>query len=93
MRDTIELAREADCQHINLTGDYAKSVERLKAFEALVRADEREEANCRANASWTLMCEKMVAIEREQCAKVFDGKVGQADLRDIAGFIRNRGNT
>jgi hypothetical protein len=36
------MAREADCQHINLTGDYAKSVERLKAFEALVRADQRE---------------------------------------------------
>jgi hypothetical protein len=44
----------------------------LKAFEALVRADEREETNRRANASWTLMCEKMVAAERETCAKVCD---------------------
>jgi hypothetical protein len=26
---------------------------------------EREEANAKANASWTLMCKKMVAIERE----------------------------
>jgi hypothetical protein len=33
------------------------------------------------------------ADEREACAKVFDGKVGQADLRDIAAFIRARGNT
>lgn len=31
-----------------------------------------EEANARANASWTLMCKKMVAIEREACAKVCD---------------------
>ena len=42
MDKTLDMAREADCQHINLTGDYAKSVERLKQFEALVRADERE---------------------------------------------------
>jgi hypothetical protein len=33
------------------------------------------------------------ADEREACAKFFDGKVGQADLRDIAAAIRNRGNT
>ncbi len=29
--------------------------------------------------------------EREACAKVFEGKVGQADLRDIATAIRARG--
>jgi hypothetical protein len=33
------------------------------------------------------------ADEREVIAKVFEGKVGQADLRDIAAFIRARGNT
>ena len=31
------------------------------------------------------------AAEREACAKLFDGKVGQADLRDIAAAIRARG--
>jgi len=31
-----------------------------------------EEANAKANASWTLMCKKMVAIEREACARVCD---------------------
>jgi hypothetical protein len=31
-----------------------------------------EEANAKANASWTLMCKKMVAIEREACAKVVE---------------------
>jgi len=37
--------------------------------------------------------DKAVAAEREACAKVFDGKVGQADLRDIAAAIRARGVT
>jgi hypothetical protein len=42
----------------------------IKAFAHLVAAKATEEANARANASWTLMCKKMVAIEREACAKV-----------------------
>jgi len=37
--------------------------------------------------------DKAIADEREACAKVFDGKVGQADLRDIAAAIRARGVT
>ena len=41
----------------------------LHHFANLVAAKEREEANARANASWTLMCKKMVDIEREACAK------------------------
>jgi len=36
-------------------------------FAHLVAAKSTEEANAKANASWTLMCEKMVAIEREAC--------------------------
>jgi hypothetical protein len=60
----------------------------LALFETLVRADEREEANCRANASWTLMCEKMVVAEREACAKVCDDYFG---FNAIADAIRARG--
>ena len=37
--DIIRLAREADCQHVNLTGDHAKAVERLTRFSTLVIAD------------------------------------------------------
>jgi hypothetical protein len=33
----------------------------------------------------------VAAAEREATAKFFDGKVGQADLRDIAAAIRARG--
>jgi hypothetical protein len=68
-------------------------IERFKAFDALVRADEREETNRRANASWTLMCEKMVAAEREACAKVCDAADKSTHPADLADAIRNRGNT
>jgi hypothetical protein len=40
----------------------------------LVEEKVTEKANARANASWTLMCKKMVAIEREACAKVCESQ-------------------
>ena len=40
------------------------------AFAKLVAEKATEEANARANASWTLMCKKMVAFEREACANL-----------------------
>ena len=42
----------------------------LERFAELVREEAIAETNARANASWTLMCEKMVAIEREACAEL-----------------------
>ena len=42
----------------------------LEAFATLVR----EDANAKANASWTLMCEKMVAIERERIANWYESE-------------------
>lgn len=44
----------------------------IERFAQLVAEKATEAANARANASWTLMCEKMVAAEREACAKVCD---------------------
>ena len=52
----------------------------LKAFAKLVREEATAEANARANASWTLMCEKMVAIEREACVKVCEEYDGEYDI-------------
>ncbi len=50
MRDTIDMAREAgakDWQKMNSDVEYLMSADALKAFEALVRADEREAClNC-----------------------------------------------
>ncbi len=100
MRDTIDMAREAG---FNLEQGFLLRVtgidEDLKRFEALVRADEREETNSRANASWALMCEKMVAAEREACAKVCDSYVDSSSdheagtAMNIQDAIRARGNT
>jgi hypothetical protein len=72
MKTTIDMAREAGAIHIHKQPKEFAIVgnDLIKAFEALVREDEREETNRRANASWTLMCEKMIASEREACAKV-----------------------
>jgi len=65
------------------------------AFANLVAAKATEEANAKANASWTLMCKKMVAIEREACAKVTDEHAQQVLEHNfsklIAHNIRARG--
>jgi regulator of sigma D len=73
--------------------------DRAKAFEAfakLVEEKATEEANARANASWTLMCKKMVAFEREACAKVCDELSDKHTWEgcyaaECAGAIRARG--
>ena len=72
--EIIEMARQADIKHrTNIfysqfcDGVYADD---LEAFAKLVAAKATEEANARANASWTLMCKKMVAFEREACANL-----------------------
>ena len=67
MRDTTEMAREVYGAHTEWNDS---QLERLEQLVALVRADEREKTNRRANASWTRMCKKMVAAEREACARI-----------------------
>ena len=44
----------------------------LSLFAAQVAAAERDKVQAKANAEWKLMCQKMVAAERESCAKVCD---------------------
>jgi hypothetical protein len=91
--DIIRMAREA-----GLVGGpvYAKG---LEAFAALVAAAATEAANARANTSWALMCKKMVAAEKEACAKLIESrKTGANKLMDAvrdmeAAAIRARGNT
>jgi ElaB/YqjD/DUF883 family membrane-anchored ribosome-binding protein len=81
MRDTIELAREAEVSLREYYDETGSTLDVLRRFEALVRADERDRA-MRENA--------YVQAEREACAKVADRYVG-AD--PIAAAIRARGNT
>ena len=65
----------------------------FERFAKLVAEKATEEANARANASWTLMCKKMVALEREACAKVCDElqDVPATEPHHCAEDIRARG--
>ena len=71
MRDTIDMARESGAIHVHgkpkefaIVGNYA-----LKAFEALVRADEREQGQKWFDAV-TAQHKVEILAEREACAKV-----------------------
>jgi hypothetical protein len=66
--------------------------EHLERFAALVAEKATEQANARQNASWARMCEKMVAAEREECAKVCEAE-GQSPYatKHAAANIRARG--
>lgn len=65
-------------------------VELVRRIEDKVTA----EVYNRANSSWALMCEKMVANEREECAKLADEwvKAYPHPSTVIAERIRARGN-
>ena len=67
--EILEMAIENTINGLNF------NEEGLVRFANLVAAKATEEANAKANASWTLMCKKMVAIEREACAKVCDARL------------------
>jgi hypothetical protein len=89
MRDTIDMAREAwiseaeaemlrDFEECYLSCTY---LDDLKAFEALVRADEREAAQAEHEADKVIIeyheaaikrLEAAILAEREACAKVCD---------------------
>jgi hypothetical protein len=98
MKTVIEMAEEVGAYIAELPLENAVLFEvdilsgrsaKLEAFAALVT----EQANARANTSWALMCKKMVADEREACAKVCDeaDKYNRHISREIAGAIRARG--
>jgi hypothetical protein len=82
--DVIRMAREA-----GLVGGpvYAKG---LEAFAALVEDSATAAANVRANTSWSLMCEKMVAAEREACERAIEELMPDASRSDCAAAIRAR---
>jgi uncharacterized protein (UPF0216 family) len=90
-RQVVELAREAGAV-FPADGSYHQFErhEDLERFAELIREEATAEANARANASWAMMCEKMVAIEREACAKVCED-APEPDGADLAERIRARG--
>ena len=103
--DVIEMAEQAGMtQDGNMWFSFGNEDidfehEHLVTFANLVAAKATEEANAKANASWTLMCKKMVAFEREACAKVVDDIEAQCIAKDVddpplnyvAKAIRDRG--
>ena len=84
--EIIEMAIENTINGLNF------NQEGLVRFANLVAAKATEEANARANASWTLMCKKMVAIEKEAIIQIIKetpfSNWFQADLIEA---IRARG--
>ncbi len=71
MRDTIDMAREAG---IPALGDIHLELTDLTAFEALVRADEREQGQKWFDAV-TAQHKQEILAEREACAKVAQSTV------------------
>jgi hypothetical protein len=95
MRDTIELAREAGIDAWWDSGsDWRETFnEHLKAFEALVRADEREQGQKWFDAV-TAQHKQLILAEREACAKMCETTApSQINGYECADLIRNRGNT
>jgi hypothetical protein len=62
-------------------------------FAALVEEKATAEANARANASWTLMCEKMVAFDREDIIQIIkETPFSNWFQADVIEVIRARGD-
>ncbi len=66
----VKIAGDAEAKRMHDEG--MVTVGHMREQIAAAREAATEEANRRTNASWTLMCEKMVAAEREACAQVCD---------------------
>jgi len=81
---TLDMAREVKMPYDFVTGEPI-NIEKLKAFEALVRADERNRTWTQEH--WTEYERSIAAAEREACAKVAD----LAEPYQAADLIRARG--
>ena len=94
--EIIKLARQAGGtpyvnRHYPGETSFAFGPKAFEAFAELVADKATEEANARANASWTLMCKKMVEAEREACAKVCEESNDMGSSYGLAQAIRARG--
>jgi len=91
-QEIIEMARESGLRHhIPFFSDSEVDVA-LNRFAKLVAAKATDEANARANASWTLMCKKMVEAEREACDQLVndDSMLSDNDAIRLSRAIRAR---
>ena len=98
MRDTIEMAREAN---VNFTTSEPVFIAMLERFAELVRADERKEMQVECEADKIIIeyheatikrLEALILAEREACAKVVDAwSAWHGGTETIAAAIRSRG--
>ena len=99
MRDTIELAREALVVPFFLKETNDELIARLKDFEALARADEREAFNKERQQYADWLDEAAADIEdwgmyaSEYLQKKWDLPDQVQDYKNRAAAIRARGNT
>jgi hypothetical protein len=89
------MARESKLDIYGLGCPHDQFMEKVKAFEALVRADEREQGQKWFDAV-TAQNKQLILAEREACAKLADYYASGMDRNYseiIADDIRARGNT
>lgn len=72
--DVIRMAKQADASF--------ETADSMFRFAALIESAATERANERANASWSLMCEKMMAAEREACLRCYSPDDTATDWAD-----------
>jgi hypothetical protein len=88
--EIIEMAKQAGFTLPEGETWYEAFPQCIEDFAKLVAAKATDEANARANASWTLMCKKMVAAERDACLQIQeDWQYTYAN--DLVQKIRARG--
>jgi hypothetical protein len=78
--EIIEFAEKAGLLRAVFAGDevlvWESETKHLQRFAALVAEKATEQANARQNASWALMCKKMVAAERKKYVQQDMPKIG-----------------
>ena len=91
MKTTIDMAREAGADTLMYW-----DIEKLKRFEALVRADEREQGQKWFDAV-TAQHKQLILAEREACAElVYNSPPSdeyESQLKAVYDAIRARGET
>ena len=95
MRDTIDMAREAGFEQVDQDVDeWICFTDEIERFEALVRADEREEGQKWFDAV-TAQHKQLILAEREACAKVCETHAPTTTPTWVsyAAAIRARGET
>jgi hypothetical protein len=85
--EIIEMARQAG---MSIRSNWAE--QELEAFAKLVEEKAIKETKARTYASWTLMCKKMVALEREDIIQIIkETPFSNWFQADVIEDIRARG--